>query len=323
MVRLTRPEGSLPEDFHLSRRGLGGLFFAGYAAAAFSAKADPVHTDETGLTTSTVMIQAADRAIPAYFARPASDAKTPFPAVIVMSEIFGVHEYIRDVCRRLAKLGYVAIAPAFFIRAGDPAPLTDMAAIMAIVQATPDRQVLSDIGATLAFLKAQDFVIADRLAITGFCWGGKFVWLACETYPDFRCGAAWYGRLAPAAGEPADPNALWPIDKVASLNAPVLGLYAGGDPISQAAPAMRAALEAAHKQGTEIIVYPDAQHGFHADYRPSYNEADAQDGWMRMLAHFALNGAVSHHDPANHHGVRRGGRRSHPSHSRHRRGRRG
>jgi carboxymethylenebutenolidase len=316
MVTLTRPEGSAPEDLHLSRRGLAGLFFAGYAAAAFSADADPIHTDEAGLTTQTVMVQAPDRPIPAYLARPS--AHGPFPAVIVVSEVFGLHEYIRDVCRRLAKLGYVAIAPAFFVRAGDPAPLTDMAAIMKIVQATSDRQVLGDVGATLNFLKAQDYVLADRLAITGFCWGGAVVWLACETFPDFRAGAAWYGRLAPAADAPADPTKLWPIQKVADLHAPVLGLYAGGDPISQAVPAMRDALDAAHKTGTEIIIYPDAQHGFHADYRPSYNEADAEDGWMRMLAHFALNGAVSHHDPANHAHARLSDRSSRPRRARRR-----
>jgi carboxymethylenebutenolidase len=347
MVHLTRPEGSGPKDFNLSRRGLAGLLFAGYAAAAFSAKADPVHTDEAGLDTEMVMVQAADRQIPAYVARPASSARAPFPAVIVVSEVFGIHEYIRDICRRLAKLGYVAIAPAFFVRAGDPAPLTDMDAVMKIVQATPDAQVLGDVGATLAYLKARPDVIGDRLAITGFCWGGKIAWLACETYPDFRAGAAWYGRLAPpAAGDDAvqPPGALWPIQKVGSLGAPMLGLYAGGDPLSQSVPAMRDALDAAHKTGTEIIVYPDAQHGFHADYRPSYNEADAQDGWMRMLAHFALNGAVSHHDPANRSsrtrvksksksrsrrsgskrsGARRSGRRTHPHPSHRRRGRRG
>jgi carboxymethylenebutenolidase len=340
MVNLTRPEGSKPEDFRLSRRGLAGLFFAGYAAAAFSAKADPIVTDEVGLSIEAVMVQAADRKIPAYLARPASSARAPFPAVIVVSEVFGVHEYIRDICRRLAKLGYVAIAPAFFIRAGDPAPLTDMGAVMKIVTATPDAQVLGDVGATLSYLKAREDVIGDRLAITGFCWGGKIAWLACETFPDFRAGAAWYGRLVPpAAGDDAvqAQGALWPIQKVADLRAPMLGLYAGGDPLSQSVPAMRNALDAAHKTGTEIIVYPDAQHGFHADYRPSYNEADAQDGWMRMLAHFALNGAVSHHDPANHSGrsgtklksrsrrsgSKRSGRttRPHPTHRR--RGRRG
>ena len=337
MVYLTRPEGSEPSDFNLSRRGLAGLFFAGYAAAAFSAAADPIQTDEVGLTTETVMVQAADRPIPAYVARPASNAKAPFPAVIVVSEVFGVHEYIRDICRRLAKIGYVAIAPAFFVRAGDPAPLTDMGAIMKIVQATPDAQVLSDIGATVAYLKSRDDVIGDRLAITGFCWGGRFAWLACETFTDFRAGAAWYGRLAPPSDGSAVPaGSLWPIDRVASLHAPMLGLYAGKDAISQAVTPMRAALDAAHQSGTEIIVYPDADHGFHADYRPSYNEADAIDGWMRMVTHFALNGAVSHHDPANHHGgggrsrgrgrhsgrATRSGRRSHPTGHR-RRGRRG
>jgi carboxymethylenebutenolidase len=311
MAVLTRPEGVLAQDLHLSRRGIAGLFFAGFAAAALSAHADPVRTDETGLITQTVVVQAPDRAIPAYVAMPARGG--PFPAVIVVSEIFGVHEYIRDVCRRLAKLGYAAIAPAFFIRAGDPAALTDMAAIMKIVQATPDAQVLSDIGATIAFLKGQPNVIDDRLAITGFCWGGKFVWLACERFPDFRAGASWYGRLAPSADTPADPNALWPINGAANLNAPVLGLYGGQDPLSQSVPAMRAALDAAHKTGSEIIVYPDAGHGFHADYRATYNGPDAQDGWMRMLAHFALNGAVSHHDPANHHAaaVSHEGRRGH------------
>jgi carboxymethylenebutenolidase len=321
MVVLTRPEGVLPGDLRLSRRGLAGLFFAGFAAAALSAKAEPIHTDETGLVTQSVMVPTADRAIPAYIAMPARGG--PFPAVIVVSEIFGVHEYIRDVCRRLAKLGYAAIAPAFFIRAGDPAGLTDMAAIMKIVQATPDAQVLNDIGATIAYLKNQPNVLGDRLAITGFCWGGKFVWLACERFTDFRAGAAWYGRLAPAADAPADPNALWPVQGAANLNAPVLGLYAGQDPISQSVPAMRNALDAAHKTGTEIIVYPDASHGFHADYRDSYNAPDAQDGWMRMLAHFALNGAVSHHDTPNHAhaaAARRGRRSRTRAHGRHERG---
>ena len=148
-------------------------------------------------------------------------------------------------------------------------------------------------------------------------------WLACETFTEFRAGVSWYGRLAPAADAPADPNSLWPIQKVASLHAPVLGLYAGTDPITDAVPAMRTALEAAHQDGTEIIIYPDAAHGFHADYRPSYNQADAEDGWMRMKAHFALNGAVSHHDPANHSHARRSGRPQRPHRSRHRRGRRG
>jgi carboxymethylenebutenolidase len=324
MARPPRPEGPEPEDFRLTRRGLAGLLFAGCAAAALPAWAEPIVTDAAGLVTETVAVQAAGRPIPAYLARPS--ARGPFPAVVVVSEAFGVDEYIRDVCRRLAKLGYVAIAPDFFVRAGGPAAASDAAAVMKIVQATPDAQALGDIGATLGFLKAQDYVIGDRLAITGFAWGGGLAWLACETFPDFRAGAAWYGRLAPPAGAPADPARLWPIQKVADLHAPMLGLYAGADPITQAVPAMRDALTAAHKADTEIIVYPDAQAGFHADYRASYNDADARDGWMRMLAHFAINGAVSRHDPANRSSKRsskRSGRRTRPHRSRRRRGHKG
>jgi carboxymethylenebutenolidase len=285
MLNLTRPEGAAAEDFHLSRRGLAGLvMFAGYAAYAVSVDADPIHTDEVGLITETVMLATG---IPAYVARP--DGHGRYPAVVVVSEIFGLHEYIRDVCRRFAKLGYAAIAPAFFVRVGDPAPLTDFAAILKIVDAASDRQVMGDIAATLDFLKSQTYVEPRKLAITGFCWGGKYSWLACETFPDFKAGAAWYGRLAPTPGAAPDPDAVWPIDKVATLSAPVLGLYGGKDP-SASVPAMRAALAAAGKTGSEIIIYGDAGHGFHADYRPSYNEADAEDGWSRLLAHFALNG---------------------------------
>ena len=289
MVTLTRPEGSAPEDFHLSRRGVAGVFFAGYAAAALSAQAEPIHTDEAGLVTETVMLPAADRPIPGYLARPA--AKGRFPTVLVVSEIFGIHDYIKDVCRRFAKLGYVAIAPAFFIRAGDPAPLTDYAAIFKIVGATSDEQVLGDIAATLKFLKAQPYVDYSKLAVTGFCWGGGVTWLACERFGAFKAGAAWYGRLAPTPDEGPPEGRLWPVQLAATLTAPVLGLYAGKDPLSKAIPQMKAALAAAGKTGTEFIVYPDANHGFHADYRPSYNAADAKDGWSRMLAHFAKNGA--------------------------------
>ena len=288
MVSLTRPEGSQPKDFHLSRRGVAAVFFAGYAAAAFSAEAEPIHTDETGLITETVMLPSPDQPIPAYLARPAGPGR--YPAVVVLSEIFGVHEYIKDVCRRLAKLGYVAVAPAFFIRAGDPAPLTDYPAIMKIVAQASDPQVMGDIGATLTFLKAQAYVDRHRFAVTGVCWGGGETWLACEKFPEFKAGAAWYGRLAPAPDAAPDPKRYWPIQLAADLKAPVLGLYAGQDKLSEAVPAMREALAKAGKTGTEIIVYPDAGHGFHADYRPSYNAADAKDGWARMLAFFAKRG---------------------------------
>jgi carboxymethylenebutenolidase len=288
MVMLTRPEGSASEDFHLSRRGVAGVFFSGYAVAAFSAEAEPIHTDEAGLVTETVSLPAADRPIPAYLARP--KGKGRFPAVLVVSEVFGVHEYIKDVCRRLAKLGYVAIAPAFFIRAGDPAPLSDMDAVMKIVAAASDEQVMGDVGAALKFLKSKPYVDFSRLAVTGFCWGGGVTWLACERYSEFKAGAAWYGRLAPAPDAKPNPDRLWPVQLASSLKAPVLGLYAGKDPLSKAIPQMKDALAAAGKTGSDFVVYPDAQHGFHADYRPSYNEADAKDGWARMLAFFAKNG---------------------------------
>src|SRR5581483_11958523 len=162
-------------------------------------------------------------ALPAYLARPAAPGR--HPAVVVISEVFGLHEYIRDVCRRLAKLGYAAIAPAFFVRVGDPAPLTDMDAIWRIVNAASDAQVMGDVGAAIKFLQAQPFVDAKRLAVTGFCWGGGEVWLACETFPQLKAGVSWYGRLAPGPNAPAGPGKLWPLERVKSLKAPVLGLY--------------------------------------------------------------------------------------------------
>lgn len=288
MVMLTRPEGGYPVDFKLSRRAAAGVFFAGYAAAALSAEAEPIHTDAAGLIVETASLPAADRPIPGYLARPAAPGR--HPAVIVINEVFGIHDYIKDVCRRLAKLGYVAVAPALFARAGDPAPLSDFSAIMKIVNAASDTQVLGDVAATLKFLKAQDYVDADRIAVTGFCWGGRIVWLACERFGEIKAGAAWYGPMAPNPDAPADPRKLWPIQHAAELKAPVLGLYGGKDPLSEAAPAMRQALAKTGRKDCEIIIYPDAQHGFHADYRPSYNAAAARDGWSRMLGFFARQG---------------------------------
>jgi len=289
MLTLTRPEGAEPQDFHLSRRAVGGLFFAGYAAAGLSIHAEPIHTDEADLTIEAVTLPAPDGfPLPGYLARP--KAKGRFPAVVVASEVFGVHDYIKDVCRRLAKLGYVAIAPAFFVRVADPAPLTDLQAVIKIVAQASDPQVMGDVGAALKFLAGQPFADAGKIAVTGFCWGGGTTWLACESFAQFKAGVAWYGRMAPPPGAPDDPKRFWPINLVARLHAPVLGLYGAKDGLAASVPAMRAALAAAGKTGTEIIVYPDAGHGFHADYRDSYNAADAADGWSRMLAHFARYG---------------------------------
>ena len=211
--------------------------------------------------------------------------------MIVVSEIFGVHEYIRDICRRLAKAGYAAVAPAFFVRKADPAPLSDMSAIMAIVAAAGYDQIMGDVGAALEWIGLQSWARADKVGITGFCWGGKVVWQACARFPTLDAGVAWYGRLAPAANATDEQKAAgrpWPVDLAGELKTPVLGLYGGQDggiPVASVE-AMRSALTKAGATGSEIILYPDAPHGFHADYRASYREADAKDGWRRLLAFF-------------------------------------
>lgn len=294
MIILNRPEGPSPDDAILTRRALGGLFFAGYAAAAVSADAEPIHTDEAGLVCETVMMPAADRLIPGYVARP--DARGRFPVVVVVSEVFGVHEYIRDVCRRLAKLGYVALAPDFFVRHGDPAPLTDFNQIRKIVGAATDGETMHDIESAARWLGGQKFADARRMAITGFCWGGAVAWLACERYRYFKCGVAWYGRLSrPAAGQfLSEPERQWPLDLAPELKCPTLGLYGGKDqgiPLSDI-DAMRQSLINTRKTGSDLIVYPEAQHGFHADYRASYDPEAAADGWRRMLAYFAQYGVA-------------------------------
>jgi carboxymethylenebutenolidase len=284
MVTLTRAEGTWTGDLDLSRRSIALALAGGYAVAAFSADAEPIHTDEAGIVTATVDIPVKDRKIPAYLARPA--AKGRHAVIFVNTEVFGVHEWIKDVCRRLAKAGYVAIAPDLFVRTGDPSKTTDMQAVMKIVAAQPEAQVLSDTAATLAWLKAQPFADMKRLGATGFCWGGGATWRDIETFPEFKAGVAWYGPLKKG---PYPREA--PLDHVADLKAPVLGLYGGQDRgIPQAdVEAMRGAIKAAGRKA-EIVVYPDAQHGFLADYRPSYNAAASEDAWKKMLAFFASNG---------------------------------
>jgi len=292
MKTLTRPEGTGPGDLSVSRRRLALAAFGGYALYAFSAEAQAVTTPATGLVAGEVEVDVGDRMAPAYLARP--DAPGRFPVVLVISEVFGVHEYIRDVCRRLAKLGYVAIAPDLFVRSGDPSKTNDFNQIRRIVGAASDKQIFNDLSGTVRFLKAQSFVDKSRMAVTGFCWGGAITWLICQRMPDFRAGAAWYGRLtAPKPGEfLGETSRPWPLPGVAQLRAPVIGFYAGKDqgiPLADVE-AMRSALVAARKTDSQIIVYPDSQHGFHADYRTSYDPAAARDAWTRMLAHFAARG---------------------------------
>ena len=292
MTVLTRPDGTLPEDLHLSRRSVAAFIAAGYAAAAVSADAAPITTSAEGLVTETVTMAGG---LPGYVARPA--AKGRHPAVIVVNEVFGVHEWIKDICRRLARAGYVAIAPAFFFRA-DPdntlATLQEFPPIMKIVATAGNDQVMGDVAATLDWLGTQSFAAPRRTAITGFCWGGSVVWMAAARFDRLKAGAAWYGRIK---GPPTSTEARqWPIDVAAMLKAPVLGLYGAldkGIPVADAE-AMAEALIASKANPASarstIKIYANADHGFLADYRPSFNAVDGSDAWGRMLAHFKANG---------------------------------
>ena len=297
VTTLTRPEGTDPRDLDVSRRGFAALVAAGYAAFATGADAEAIATAADGLVTGPVTMAARDgTSLPGFVARP--DGKGRHAAVIVVNEVFGVHEYIKDICRRFARLGYVAVAPEFFYRA-DPghtlATLTDRAALFKIVATAKNDQVMGDVGTALDWLAAQSFVAPSHIGITGFCWGGNVVWMAAAKYPQIKAGAAWYGRLAgPKPGEPVTDVRRYPLDIAGDLKAPVLGLYGGldkGIPLADVE-AMRVALKAAGKTGSDLIVYPQAEHGFHADYRPSYDDAAAKDGWARLLAHFKAHGVA-------------------------------
>jgi len=295
VLTLHTPEGELPEAAPSRRKLLAAsLFTVGYALAMSPPAESAVTTDAEGLIIEEPKFAAyGGYQLPAYVARPAAGHR--HAAIIVANEIFGIHAYIKDICRRLAKLGYVAIAPDYFDRGGDPSTVTDMAQVMPIVAQARQPQVLGDTAATVSWLQAQPFVKSARIGVTGFCWGGNVVWMSAAKVPGIRAGVAWYGRLAPpatapAAGAPApDPM---PLQVVGEIKIPVLGLYGEKDqgiPVKDV-DAMRAALIAAGNSHCELIEYPGAQHGFHADYRPSYNEAAAADGWRRMRAWFKHNG---------------------------------
>jgi carboxymethylenebutenolidase len=248
----------------------------GFCAAVMPVLAQVVTTSADGLVAGEVKVPAGDADIPAYRAMP--DHGGPFPAVLVIHEIFGVHEYIKDVCRRWGKLGYYAIAPDLYARFGDASSETDMNKIMAdIVSKIPDAQVLSDLDATLAFAKASGSANVARAAVTGLCWGGRESWLYAAHNPDLKAAIAWYGPLggAPSALKPKNPP-----DIVSDLKVPMLGLYGGKD-AGITAPQIAAMREklAAAGGASKIIVYDDAGHAFHADYRPSYNKADAEASW--------------------------------------------
>ena len=258
---------------------------AGYTLAAGPLRADTITTPGTGLVSGAISIPVLGRSIPGYRAKPAGAAKPP--VVLVVQEIFGVHEYIRDVCRRLAHAGYLAVAPDLYVRQGDVSKLTSIDEIRPIVAKVPDAQVMADLDATAAWAQ-EDGGDPDRLAITGFCWGGRIVWLYSAHSKKLRAGVAWYGRLA---GDKTELQPSVPIDVAGMLHAPVLGLYGAEDagiPLDSVEK-MRAALTAAGGK-SKIDVFDGAPHGFHADYRPSYHEASAREGWKRALEWFKANG---------------------------------
>jgi|SRR5579883_655667 len=264
---------------------------AGFALAAQPVSAEPITTDTKDLTAGEVKIPVKDGTIPAYRAAPEKGG--PFPTVLVVQEIFGVHEHIKDVCRRLAKLGYLAVAPELYARQGDVSKMKEIQDIISkVVSKVPDSQVMSDLDATVEWAKKDGNGDTSKLGITGFCWGGRIVWLYAAHNKNLKAGVAWYGRLS-GAGKATELQPKYPIDLAGELKAPVLGLYGEKDtgiPVKDVE-AMREALKKANKPG-EIVLYPDAPHAFFADYRPSYRKDAAEDGWKRMLAWFKKNGVA-------------------------------
>lgn len=262
---------------------------AGFAMAVQPVSAETITTDSAGLEAGEVKIPVKDGAIPAYRAMPGKGG--PFPVVLVVQEIFGVHEHIKDICRRFAKLGYLAIAPELYARQGDVSKQTDIQEIIkTVVSKVPDEQVMSDLDAAVEFVKKSGKGDTAKLGVTGFCWGGRITWLYTAHNKGVKAGVAWYGRLV-GDKDPLHPK--HPTDIAAELNAPVLGLYGGADmgiPVSTVE-TMREALKKANKK-SEIIVYPDTPHGFYADYRPSYRKDKADDAWKKALEWFKKHGVA-------------------------------
>ncbi|MCB9663870.1 MAG: dienelactone hydrolase family protein [Alphaproteobacteria bacterium] len=260
---------------------------AGLALAAQPAAATEVVTSDDGLDAGPIQVPAPGGPLPGYQARPKGG--TDLPVVLVVQEIFGLHAHIRDVCRRLARQGWLACSVELFARHGDVSKLTDIQQVLGVVAKVPDAEVLADLDALAAWAGAHGGDV-DRMGITGFCWGGRIVWLYAAHRSGLKAGVAWYGRLRGQA-DPLHPR--HPLDVVPELQAPVLGLYGGKDggiPVADV-DAMRAALAAAGRPG-ELVVYPEASHAFHADYRPSYRAEDAADGARRMAAWFRAHGAA-------------------------------
>lgn len=277
----------------LQRRGvLRAALGSGFAAAALPVVAQTVvKTAADGLEAGEVTIPVGDFKMPAYRAAP--QGKRGAPVILVISEIFGVHEYIADVCRRFARLGYCAIAPELFIRQGDASAYGEIAKLVAeVISKVPDEQVMTDLDATVAWADAQGHN-SSKLAITGFCWGGRITWLYAARQPKLKAAVAWYGRLE-GASTPLTPR--HPVELAGALKAPVLGLYGEKDtgiPLDSVAK-MKTALAqgSAAAKASEFVIYTDAPHAFHADYRPSFRAEAAQQGWERCVAWLRDHGAA-------------------------------
>ena len=274
----------------VTRRGFMMTTLAvGFALAVRPVSADTIVTDAEGLTAGEVKIPTSDGAIPAYRAMPA--VGRAFPVVVVVQEIFGVHEHIKDVCRRFARLGHLAVAPELYARQGDVSKMSEINDILTkVVSKVPDAQVMADLDATVAWAKASGGGNIEKLGITGFCWGGRIVWLYAAHSAQVKAGVAWYGRLV---GKTSELQPAHPIDVAASLKAPVLGLYGADDqgiPLDTVEK-MQKALKATGSP-SEIVLYPNTPHGFHADYRASYRKEQAQEGWKRLQAWFKQYGAA-------------------------------
>jgi carboxymethylenebutenolidase len=282
-------EGLLPRS-QWSRRGFVMTSLAtGFALSVQPVSAQTITTDTNGIDAGEVKVPVADGSIPAYRAMPAQGG--PFPTVLVVQEVFGVHEHIKDLCRRLAKAGYYAIAPELYSRQGNPAAISDtQELIKTIVSKVPDTQVMSDLDAAAAYAKSTGKADTARLAVTGFCWGGRIVWLYAAHNPQLKAAVAWYGSIDRPRTE-LQPK--YPIDLAAELKAPVLGLYGAADqgiPV-ETVEKMKDACKAAGKT-CEIKIYPDTPHGFNADYRPSYRAEQAKEGWAKMLVWFKDHGVA-------------------------------
>ena len=264
---------------------------AGFALAVQPVIAQTaITTDSNGLIAGEIKVPAEGGEMPAYRAQQAVGSN--FPVILVVQEIFGVHEHIKDICRRLAKQGYLAIAPELYARQGDPRKYANMQELMSeIVNKVPDDQVMGDLDACVAWSKTNGGD-GTRLGITGFCWGGRIAWLFAAHNPLVKAGVAWYGRIV---GQTSALNPKNPIDIAGQLNGPVLGLYGGQDQgipldtLDQMRKALAESGNAASKAST-IQVYADAPHAFNADYRPSYRKEAADDGWKRLLVWFKQNG---------------------------------